>query len=170
MAMLDLRTETQILSGSGVSPELKGINNTAGINTQAKGADSVPDCFYKLITKIRTLGFAEPDLIIINPNDWVDVRLLKTADGVYIWGNPSEEGPERMWGKPVLVTTAQPENTGLTGEFQTYSAVYTKGGVEVRTVDTDGDDFKFNRLATRIERRAAVVLFRLLAFGQATGI
>jgi Phage capsid family len=36
------RLEAQLLAGSGTSPNLRGLDNTTGVLTQAKGADSVP--------------------------------------------------------------------------------------------------------------------------------
>ncbi|MCX4468727.1 phage major capsid protein [Micromonospora sp. NBC_01655] len=91
--MLRQRMDGQVLVGNGTAPNLRGINNVVGIQTQAKGTDPTPDAFYKAMTLIRTVGRAIPDLHIMHPLDWQDIRLLRTADGVYIWGSPSEAGP-----------------------------------------------------------------------------
>ena len=47
-----------MLSGSGTGQNLLGIYNTSGIQTQAKGADTIPDAIRKAITKARTVGHA----------------------------------------------------------------------------------------------------------------
>ena len=91
------RLDTQALIGNGTAPNLRGIKNVVGILTQAKGADPVPDAFFKAMRKIRVTGRAMPTHHLIHPEDWEKVRLLRTTDGIYIWGNPSEAGPERMW-------------------------------------------------------------------------
>jgi hypothetical protein len=47
------REETQVLTGDGIAPNLLGILNLSGIQTQAKGADPTPDAVYKAMQKVR---------------------------------------------------------------------------------------------------------------------
>jgi HK97 family phage major capsid protein len=164
------RLDTQVYVGNGTAPNLRGIINVAGIQTHAKGADPVPDAFYKAMTKIRTVGRAVPTHHVMHPEDWQDVRLMRTTDGVYIWGSPSESGPDRMWGLPVVQAEARPAGSGLVGSFQpAFISIFERSGVDVRVgyVDTQ---FAEGKRTVRADMRAVLVVPRPAAFVDVTGL
>lgn len=170
MFMVRQRLDGQLLVGNGTPPNLTGILNTAGIQTQAKGTDAVPDAVYKAMTKVRVGGRAMPNATIFHPNDWQDIRLLRTADGIYIWGNPSDAGPERIWGLRVVQSDAITENTGLVGDFANFSELSVRRGVDVQVSNSHADYFINGKLAIRADMRAAFVVYRPAAFATVTGI
>jgi HK97 family phage major capsid protein len=171
--MVKQRLDRQILIGDGIAPNLKGITARAGIQTQAKGADPVPDAFYKALTKVMLTGAgnggALPNVMYMNPLDWQTVRLLRTADGIYIWGSPSDNGPPRMWGHSVVLAEGLTQGTGLVGDTS-YAELATKKGITLHVSDSHSDFFILNQLAIRAEMRAALVVYRPAAFCTVTGI
>lgn len=168
--MVQQRLDQQIISGDGTAPNLSGILDQSGLQTQAKGSDPVPDAVYKAMTKVRVTGQAMPDAAVFHPNDWQDVRLLRTADGIYIWGNPSEAGPQRIWGLRVVEVQASTENTAIVGDFGNFSELAVKKGMTVETTNAHSDFFIYNKQAVRAEIRAAFVVYRPAAFCSVTGI
>ena len=164
------RFDTQIISGDGTPPNLEGILNVTGIQTQAKGADPIPDAVFKAMTKIRVTGRAVPTHYVSHPNDWQEIRLLRTADGIYIWGNPSEAGPERIWGLPVVQNEALTENTSLVGSFEpAWISLFERRGVVIERGFV-GTQFVEGKQTIRGSMRAALVVFRPAAFSTVTGI
>jgi HK97 family phage major capsid protein len=168
--MLRQRLDGQILTGNGTPPNLMGFLNVVGIQTQAKGTDPVPDAIYKAMTKIRVTGRAVPSHVILHPNDWQDIRLLRTADGLYIWGSPSDPGVERIWGLPVVQADSITENTGLVGDLLGYTELTTRRGVEVKVSDSHGTFFVEGKQAIRADFRVALVVYRPAALCTVTGI
>ena len=166
--MINRRLDGQILVGDGSAPNLKGINNVSGILTQALGGDTVPDAVYKGLRQVRVTGRAMPNIIYAHPNDWESIRLLRTADGIYIWGSPAEAGVQRIWGVTVGETDAQTENTILGGDT-TFSQLFMRQDMLVE-IGTVNDDFLDGRQTVRAGLRAAFVVYRPAAFVQITGV
>lgn len=168
--MLEQRLDGQVLTGNGTSPNLRGLLNVSGIQSQAKGADPVADAIYKAMTKVRVTGRANPTAVIIHPNDWQEIRLLRTADGVYIWGSPSETGPEKIWGLPVVQSDAETENTAVVGDFLVHSELVSRSGITVKVSDSHSDYFVKGKQAIRADIRVALIFYRPAAFCTVTGI
>jgi len=171
---LEYRLEGQVVSGDGAGENLKGILNTSGILTQAKGSDSIADAIHKAITKIR-LGFLEPNGVALHPNDWEVVRLSRDDSGAtagtggYLYGPPSTAGAEQMWGKPVAVSAAVPDDTGLVGDFR-FATLWLREGIQVLASDSHSDFFVKNLIAVLAEMRAAFGVQLPAAFCKVTSL
>lgn len=170
-SFVQYREDSQFLvgSGSGTPTQLRGLLNVSGILTQAKGTDPTPDAVFKAMVLIRTNSYLQPTGAIFHPLDWQDVRLLRTADGVYIWGNPSEAGPERIWGLDVVQTTAITQNTALVGAFRQGAMVFRREDITMQ-VGFINDQFVKNLRTILVEERVGLICFRPKAFATVTGI
>lgn len=151
-----------------MAPNLLGLLLTPSVLTQAKGADVTIDSFYKAMNQIRVTGQSEPTAILVHPNDWLDIALLRTTAGQYIFGDPSSVGPVRLWGIPVVLTTAITEGTGLVGDF-TQCQLYLRqeAQVEVGWIETQ---FAFGLQTIRASIRAGLACFRPQGYCLVTGI
>lgn len=168
--MVRQRLDGQILTGNGTAPNLRGVNNVVGIQTQAKGADPVFDAILKGAVKVKVTGRAMPDAVVFHPNDWQDLRLTRTADGIYILGNPNEPGPSSIWGLRVVESDAQTENTAVIGDWANYSLLAVRRGIDVQVSNSHSTYFVEGKQAVRADMRAALVFFRPEAFCTVTGI
>jgi len=168
--MLKARLDSQVLVGDGSTPNLLGTLNLSSLNEQAKGTDATPDAIYKAMTYVRSTGFAEPSVVFINPNDWQDIRLLTTADGIYIFGSPIDAGPAQIWGVPVCQTTAMTQNTALVGDYRGYSNLYWRRGIQFKITEAHSDYFIKGKQAIRADVRCSMVHYRVDAFTKVTGI
>ena len=162
--------DVELLVGSGVAPNLLGFLNVPTIQSQAKGADPTPDAIFKAMTLVRVTGRANPSGVVLHPNDWQAIRLLRTGDGIYIWGSPADAGPERIWGLPVAQSSGITENTGLVGDFQGYSQLVMRRGIDVQISNSHASYFVQGVQAIRADLRAAFVVYRPTAFCLVTGI
>jgi len=170
--MVRQKLDLQLISGSGTGTptQLRGILNVAGIQTQAKGADPTPDAIYKGIVKIETVGQAFANLVMMHPTNWQDVRLLRTADGLYIWGNPSDAGPERIWGLQVVRAQAATLGTAIVGDAANFCELAVRRGMDMQVSNSHGSFFVEGKQAIRCDIRVAFVVYRPAAFCTVTGL
>lgn len=167
---LQQRLDLQVLTGDGNAPNILGTESVSGIQTQALGTDPIPDAIYKVARKIRDDGFADPGVVFIRAAKWETVRLMRTADGVYIWGHPSASGPEQIWGLPVVQTNAPTATKAIIGDYQHHSALYVRRGVDIQVSNSHSTYFVEGKLAIRADVRVAMVHYRPKAFGTVTGL
>lgn len=171
---LEFRLENQIINGGGTGEDLTGILNTTNILTQAKGSDSVSDALHKAITQIR-LAFLEPNGIAMHPNDWELVRLSRdgggstSTSGSYLYGPPSTAVEPTIWGLPVAVTPAVPDDTALVGDFSK-AVLWLREGAQVLATDSHSDFFIKNLVALLAEMRAAFGVLLPSAFCKVTSV
>lgn len=168
--MLQQRLDSQALVGDGTGVNLLGTASVVGIQTQAKGSDPTPDAIYKAFRKIRDDGFAEPSVLFIRPSKWEEVRLLRTADGVYVWGHPSIPGPMTIWGVPVVETVAAPATSAIAGDYTNFSELAVRRGIDVQVSNSHSTFFAEGKLALRADVRCAMIHYRPKAFAQVTGL
>lgn len=163
------RVDGQALVGSGAGVNVLGTENVTGIQSQPLGTDPIFDAAYKLFRAIRDDGFADPSAFFIAPSKWQTVALTRTADGLYILGNPADYTEPRLWGVPGIETTAVTATKLVAGDYANYAGLIIRKGMEVQ-VGYQSDDFIKGRLAIRADVRVAFVHFRPKSFGAVTGL
>lgn len=164
LTMLRLKAEELMISGTGVSPQLKGFLTRPGLAVYAKQAgENNADALYMSMAQVRNDAYAEPGVVFLHPDNFTPIALMKNTQGDYIYGNPAQGGPQTVWGKPVEQTKAMPVGNALTGDFDMYSELYVSGDASVE-VGYVNDDFVRNRRVMLAEIFLALVIKRASAF------
>lgn len=160
-----------LLRGNGVAPQLQGFHTKSGLGTLARGAsEDNADAFLRAITQVNSVaGLANATGVIMNPLQWLAIRLIRTTTGDYIWGHPSIQGPVSLWGLPVISTNAETDGLGLVGDFQMYSHISRRLGLRI-DVGYINSDFTDNIQRIRLEERLSLEIYRATAFCEVTGL
>jgi HK97 family phage major capsid protein len=161
--------ESQIISGTGVGENLPGILGTSGIQTQAKGADTLYDAVRKALTKARTVGRVAPSGIVMNPAEVEKVDLFKDSQTRYFGMGPFYMGPRTLWGIPIVESEAMTAGTALLGDFSK-AVLWDREQSSVTFTDSHADFFIRNLVAILAEERVAFAVTRPAAFVTVTGL
>jgi HK97 family phage major capsid protein len=169
--MVKRREDFQLLTGSGVAPNLMGFHNKAGIGSIARAAnEDNPDAVLRAITDVNSIaGFANATGIILNPLQWLSIRLLRNLQGDYIWGHPATQGAATLWGLPVVATASETAGKGLVGDFQMFSHISRRIGIRI-DVGFINDDFQRDIQRIRLEERLSLEIYRAAAFEEITNL
>jgi HK97 family phage major capsid protein len=172
--------ETQLLSGSGTAPNIRGLLNRTGVQTQATitplTAQKAIDAIYQAITDIRANAFLEPDAVVIHPTNWQLIRTARDTNGQYYAGGPFQGAygqgnalaPDTVWGLPAIVTPAITAGTVLVGAFRTAAQAFLRTGLTVEASNSHSDFFQRNMTALRAEQRVALAVYRPNGFEKIT--
>jgi hypothetical protein len=153
------RLEAQLLAGNGTSPNLRGLDDTTGVQTQAKGADAVSLALAKGIALVVNAGYA-PTAVALHPDDWVDGVTVILANGGSSLGDVLEV--------PVIKTASVASGTGYIGAWNQL-VVWTRS-TDVYVSREHSDFLARNLAAILAEIRAAVGVLALAAFCRVTGL
>lgn len=169
--------EAQLLNGNGTAPQLRGLLNRVGVQTEASlGAEDNADAIFRALTKVQTATGLTADGLVINPLDYQTLRLSKDGNGQYFaggfftgaYGTGGVQAAPGVWGQNTVVTSAIAKGTVLVGAGAQAATVYRKGGVRVEATNSNEDDFNYNRISVRAEERIALAVRQPSAFVKVT--
>jgi len=167
---VERRLESQLVSGDGAGENLRGILNTSGIASVARGTDPRIEAIHKGVTQTRLNFFGEPDALLLHPSDYEEAIFEKDANGAYLLGPASQQESRTMWGFPTSVSTVIAQNTSLVGNFQQGAVLWVRSGVSVSASDSHASFFTERRVALLAELRAAFAAWQPKAFAAVTGM
>lgn len=165
--MLGAKIEDQVLNGSGTAPNLRGILNTSGIQTQAYVTGRL-ETLRAAITALETSGY-EASTIVLSPTDWAAIETTRAGtSGTFDLGGPIDRAARRVWGVPVVTANALTAGTGLVFDDDALAVATDTAGIETRWSDATADDFSKNQLRARVEGRFGLDVYQPAAIVKAT--
>lgn len=168
MENLKLNEERQILYGNGTSNELTGLMVNTRTQTYAWSSGSVGDSKLDAIRRAITLAaIAEypPTGIVVHPRNWEEIVLSKGTDGHYLnMQNGAADPIQRIWGLPVIVTTAIAQGFALVGAFGLGVAIWDRMQATIEVFNQHSDFAKRNLVLIQAEERLAMTTYRPEAF------
>lgn len=150
--------ENQVINGTGAAPNLTGLVNTSGVQTQAFATDALTSV-RKAITKLEAGGYV-PSVLAISAADWEAIELLTaTAGATDVRGVPVDAVARRLWGVQAVVSNVLPAKTALLLD-NTAVSIDTDGVVDTRWSDAVATDFTSNHVRARCESRFGLSVFK----------
>jgi HK97 family phage major capsid protein len=163
------RIESAILAGDGEGVDILGLLNTTGIGeVEALPTDNPADGILKAMTVI-ILSDSDPDFVAVNPLTWQQMLLMRTGaqdgawQGSYLYGGPGMISAPTVWGMTMTPSRIIASNAPLVGD-SSGATIMVREGVNVKTSDSDQDDFVRNRVTVLAEARIAFPVWRPSSF------
>lgn len=154
-----MAAETQVYSGSGVSPQLNGIRTVAtpfAAGSFAGGIDEANDVDVLVVAmnQILTAEHDAANYILMNPSDVTKLKMIKvsTGDRRYVERLAMVAGDLSLDGTAIIPTTLVAQGEYLVGNFD-LANVLVKDGLKIE-IGYDADDFTKNLKTIRAEWRA----------------
>jgi HK97 family phage major capsid protein len=173
-------------AGAGVQPA-SIASLTPGMKVQGTGTTGTPpdgiaiaEAIAQAIVDIQLSIFYSPNAILINPNDFHTIRMVKDGNKQYYggsmfgadYGYGQNEGNgflgmpgQRIWNTRVVQTPVIPAGLIAVGYFGPESG-YTlrREGISVQMTNSNGTDFVNGKVTMRAEERLGLAITRPKAF------
>ncbi|MBF9263930.1 phage major capsid protein [Paracidovorax cattleyae] len=157
---LKIKEDEALLFGDGTNGNLLGlvpqatVYSSTGIPAGATKIDHLRWAFLQVAKAMYPATFA-----VLSLDDWALIQMMKTTEGAYIFGTPTDGAAPRIWGKRVV------ESYGLeAGDFVAGSGfaatIYDREEVTVRVAEQHADFFIKNMVALLCEERIAFTVER----------
>lgn len=145
--MVRQEADRQLAIGDGGATELDGLQDLTGAQTPVvSGTDNKITVIRKMIKNVRFTGRANPNLIIMHPDDWEKIYELQDTTGKFFLDVIQDAINPRLSGLPVVqcdaITAGQPMVLDTM-----YFPLVMRQGMTVEFTNSDGEKFA-NRIRT----------------------
>ena len=160
---LQSKIEQQIIGGTGVN-QLNGLltagnhtDKTAEIIAGLPTNPTLLDFLLIAVHKMKATG-VNPECILLNPENFLQLSLLKDNDGKYLLGAPTVGAVATLWGIPVITSNSVTADKYIIANFTLGATMYDRQEITLEMSDSDGNNFQYNLLTLRVERRLGLAI------------
>lgn len=157
---LKLKEDDALLFGDGTNGNLLGLVPQAtpyvstGIPASPTKLDILRWAFLQSSRAKYPATFA-----VLSLEDWALIQMMKTTDGAYLFGTPTDGAAPRVWGKRVVESFGMDSGDFLAGSSLA-GTIYDREEVTVRVAEQHADFFIKNMVALLCEERVAFTVER----------
>jgi HK97 family phage major capsid protein len=128
--------------------------------------DTGMDVIAHAIGQLMGAGFPV-DGVILNSADYMQMRLLKSSTGSYIFMGTASTGPDdesliespmKIWEIPTVISPSMAAGQFLVGSFKMATALFDRETLNVQIAFQNEDDFIRNLVTLRGELRSALAV------------
>ena len=165
---LKLQEDEQLLFGDGLNGKLLGLVPQAvayvatGIPAAPTKLDHLRWAFLQVAKAKYPATFA-----VLSLDDWATIQMMKTTDGAYIFGTPTDGAAPRIWGKRVVESFGMAAGDFLAGSSLA-ATIWDREDVSVRVSEHHANFFIQNMVAMLCEERLAFTVERPAAIVEGT--
>ena len=173
--------DTQLLSGDGAGSNFNGFLNRADTNvtafadttlsapTQAKTLAMIIAVHLAMMNQIKNAGpSGAADLVLFNPQVFHQLVTAVDANGNFMFGPVSQQGPRFLFGIPFephfqLPVNADAATVGLMAAFRSQTAYLSRKGMSFAMTDSHGTEFTELKTRFRLDMRGGLAIFKVKA-------
>jgi HK97 family phage major capsid protein len=160
--------DTQIISGTGVAPQLSGIITDSADFAAGGFANAIESAneFDVLTVAMNQLSLSnyQANYIMINPTDFHKILLLKDSNNNYLKEQWYQGLEPRINGVPVVLSTAITSDKYLIGNFSVGTQLWVRDNVSVEFFREDGTNVRDGFVTCRVMERVALTNYLPNAF------
>lgn len=163
---LKLNEDNQLLYGDGTNGNLLGavpqatVFSTAGMPAAPVDGPAHTSIDYLRWAFLQASKAMYPaTFAVMSLEEWAKIQMLKTTDGAYIFGTPTDGAAPRVWGKTIVESHGMAANEFLAGSGFA-ATVYDREEVTVRVAEEHADFFIKNMVAILCEERLGFTVER----------
>ena len=157
--LVKFKEDNELLQGSGTWPDITGILNQSGVQTQGLVNTDNAQTFGAAFAAVE-LHDGTPTAVVLNPLNAWDMFTKRAAggSGTFDAGTPFSALPLTVWGVPSYRTRAMPANQALVGDFQLGAMIADREEVNIQTYRERYAEL--NQILMVCEERIGLMVFR----------